>query len=158
VIRVGTSSKPGAIQYEENGEEVGYEYVCEVGRIDLLARHRKRSEWLVIELKRNQSSDTTVGQVLRYMGWVRRQLAKPGDKVRGLIIAHQADSSIQYALDSAPDVALNLYEVEFRLRAREPGVDGTRARRSPPGAKIVTDSVTGRFLPCSEFCAESRPK
>jgi hypothetical protein len=111
--------------YEENGEEVGYEYVCDVGRIDLLARHRKRSEWLVIELKRNQSSDTTVGQVLRYMGWVRRRLAKPGDKVRGLIIAHQADSSIQYALDSAPDVALNLYEVEFRLRAPEPGVDGT---------------------------------
>lgn len=106
--------------HEENGEEVGYEYVCDVGRIDLLARHCTAAEWLVIELKRGQSSDTTVGQVLRYMGWVRRRLAKPGEKVRGLIIAHQADLSIQYALDSIPDVELKLYEVEFRLRDADP--------------------------------------
>lgn len=102
--------------HEESGEEVGYEYSCEVGRIDLLARHRTRREWLVVELKRNQSSDVTVGQVLRYMGWVRRKLAKPGEKVRGMIIAHQADASLRYALESVSDVSLKLYEVEFKLR------------------------------------------
>jgi hypothetical protein len=57
-------------------EEAGYEYPCKVGRIDLLAKHKKKPQWLIIELKRNQSSDQTVGQVTRYMGWVRKELAK----------------------------------------------------------------------------------
>ena len=55
--------------YEEDGDpEAGYEYPCEVGRIDLLARHKAEPRWLVMELKRQQSNDQTVGQVLRYMG------------------------------------------------------------------------------------------
>jgi RecB family endonuclease NucS len=103
--------------YEEDGDpEAGYEYPCDVGRIDLLARHRAENRWLVIELKRNQSSDQTVGQVLRYMGWVGRNLAKPGEPVEGLVIAADADTSLRYALDVAPTVSLKLYEVEFRLK------------------------------------------
>lgn len=106
--------------YVEDGEEVGYEYRCEVGRIDLLGQHRTKREWLVVELKKNQTSDETVGQVLRYMGWVRKKLAKPGDSVRGLIIAHKADASIRYAISSVDSVDLNLYEVEFKLRPAGP--------------------------------------
>src|SRR5262249_35976603 len=34
-----------------------------------------RGRWLVIELKREQSTGQTVGQLLRYVGWVRRHLA-----------------------------------------------------------------------------------
>ena len=107
---------PDWILYVEDGEEVGYEYRCEIGRIDLLAQHTTKPEWLVVELKKNQTSDETVGQVLRYMGWVREKLAKPGDSVRGLIIAHKADASIRYAISSVDSVDLKLYEVEFKLR------------------------------------------
>lgn len=102
--------------HEEDGDaDAGYEYPTDIGRIDLLARHRSDPRWLVIELKRQQSSDQTVGQVLRYMGWVKKNLAKEGDKVEGLIVAHDRDDSVKYALDVTEGVSLKLYEVQFRL-------------------------------------------
>jgi len=100
---------------EEGDEEAGYEYPCDVGRIDLLARHKQKPCWLIIELKRNQSSDATVGQVLRYIGWVQKNLAHPNEEVRGLVIAHQADEAMLYALSAIPNVDLQLYQVEFHL-------------------------------------------
>jgi hypothetical protein len=76
--------------YEQDGEIVGYEYnTNEIGKIDLLAKHKTKPRWLVIELKRGQTSDETVGQVLRYMGWVEENLAEDGDSVHGLIIARE---------------------------------------------------------------------
>lgn len=103
--------------YEEDGDpEAGYEYPCDVGRIDLLAKHRTEPRWLIVELKRSQSSDQTVGQVLRYMGWIKQHLAAEAETVEGLIISHDADDPIRYALVIAANVRLKLYEVEFRLR------------------------------------------
>jgi RecB family endonuclease NucS len=102
---------------EEGNLEAGYEYPCGVGRIDILARHWKKRSWLVVELKRDQTSDTTVGQVLRYMGWVKHHLAAPGEQVAGLIIARQDDDALQYALSNVQGVDLQLYEVDFRLLA-----------------------------------------
>ena len=108
--------KEWAIYSEPGDDEAGYEYPCSIGRIDLLAKHRKEPRWLVVELKRNQSSDKTVGQALRYIGWVEENLAESSESVEGLIIAHQADESIRYALKTLSNVSLQLYEVEFRLR------------------------------------------
>ncbi len=102
--------------YEESDDpERGYEYPTDVGRIDILARHRSGQGWLVIELKRSQTADATVGQLLRYMGWVRLHLAKPGEPVRGLIIAREADQGLLYALSAVPDIDLQRYEVTFSL-------------------------------------------
>ncbi len=102
--------------YKEPGDdEAGYEYPCEVGRIDLLAKHRSKPLWLVIELKRNQTSDQTMGQLLRYIGWVKRNLAEDGEQVQGLIICHEADDGLKYALSTQTGVELRLYRVEFRL-------------------------------------------
>lgn len=79
---------------EPGDEEAGYEYPCDVGRIDLLFKHKAGPQWLVVELKRNQTSDQTIGQVLRYMGWVRQHLAEDGEMVRGLIICRDADKPL----------------------------------------------------------------
>jgi len=57
------------------------------GILDLLAKGRNGRDWLVIELKRDQGSDETVGQLLRYMGWVKEKLSEEKDVVHGLIIA-----------------------------------------------------------------------
>jgi len=101
---------------EQDGDQVGYEYPAgTIGSIDLLARHKTEPRWLVIELKRNQSSDATVGQILRYMGWAEEHLAKDGEKVEGMIIAHGKDEKIRYALKRVSDVRLMLYEVKFQL-------------------------------------------
>lgn len=50
------------------------------------------------------------------MGWVKEHLAEGEDTVQGLVIAHEADESIRYALAAVPNVELQLYEVEFRLK------------------------------------------
>lgn len=103
--------------YEEGGDIVGFEYnTGKVGRIDLLARHKSENRWLVIELKRNQSSDQTVGQVLRYMGWVSETLADADATIEGLVISHHSDPTIQYALKHVPNVKHLLYKVQFTLR------------------------------------------
>lgn len=105
---------------EQDGDVIGYKYQTDqVGEIDLLAKHKSEPRWLVIELKRNQTSDATVGQVLRYMGWVEEHLASDGEIVEGLIVAHSGDEKIRYALRHTSGVSLKLYEIDFRLK--EPG-------------------------------------
>lgn len=110
--------KEWEIYSEPDDNDAGYEYTTSIGRIDLLARHRKKSEWLVIELKRGQSSDETVGQVSRYMGWVRHNLAEKDDVVRGLIISHDADPSIFYSIAGLgiDTISVQTYELEFHLK------------------------------------------
>ncbi len=106
--------------YSEPGDDTaGYEYPTDVGRIDILARHKTRAEWLVIELKRGQSTDQTVGQVLRYMGWVRRKMARPDEKVKGMIIARNADKGLLYAVEAMGTERISVmeYEVQFQLKA-----------------------------------------
>jgi hypothetical protein len=107
--------KAWTLEIEDGDIQSGYEYPTGIGKIDLLARDRSGNDLLVIELKRNQTSDETVGQVLRYMGWVQEHMLEPGAAVHGLIIAHEADERIRYALKRAGDVDLKLYQVEFHL-------------------------------------------
>lgn len=103
--------------YSRDGEpEAGYEFRTSIGRIDLLTRHKVEPRWLVIELKREKSSDAVVGQVLRYMGWVRAHLAEEGETVEGLIVATEGDSQLHYAVSAATAVSFKSYEVEFRLK------------------------------------------
>lgn len=103
--------------YARDGEpDAGYEFRTPVGRIDLLARHRRDGSWLVIELKREKSSDAVVGQLLRYMGWVQKHLVESGEKVMGLIVATEGDPQLHYALQVVPSVTFKSYEVEFRLK------------------------------------------
>lgn len=102
--------------FVRDGEpDAGYEFPTPIGRIDLLAKHRREPRWLVIELKRDKSSDAVVGQILRYIGWIKAHLAQPGDAVEGLIIAARGEDKLHYALSVVPTVSFKSYEVEFRL-------------------------------------------
>ncbi|GEO02083.1 hypothetical protein NSE01_39150 [Novosphingobium sediminis] len=103
--------------YVRDGEpDAGYEFPTPIGRIDLLAKHKHESKWLVIELKRDKSSDAVVGQILRYIGWIRAHLAQPDETVEGLIIAARGEDKLHYALSAVPSVSFKSYEVEFRLK------------------------------------------
>ncbi len=104
--------------YKEPGDDfAGYEYPTDVGRIDILAKHREKPEWLVIELKRDQSTDKTIGQVLRYVGWVKRHMAGPKEIVRAMIISRSVDPAMIYALEALKGTPLTLmrYEIDFKL-------------------------------------------
>src|ERR1019366_4615950 len=56
----------------------GHQLSTPVGRLDLLAQDLDSGELVVIELMRGRTSDQVVGQAARYMGWIRQQLAQPG--------------------------------------------------------------------------------
>ena len=94
--------------------EWGRQYLTDVGVIDFLCEDASANELVVIELKRGKSSDRVVGQTLRYMGWVREQLA--GDRgVSGIIITHEYDDRVRYAVAELPNVEAWTYSVSFAL-------------------------------------------
>ncbi|HXL80931.1 MAG TPA: endonuclease NucS domain-containing protein [Pyrinomonadaceae bacterium] len=76
----------------------GQQYPTSVGPIDILATDPKGKSFVVIELKKARSSDHVVGQVLRYMGWVRENLCKDGQSVKGLVVSSEPDPKLTYAL------------------------------------------------------------
>lgn len=86
-----------------------------MGEIDILAKHKSEPRYLVIELKRNKTSDRVVGQILRYIGWARQELAEGDETVEGLIIAHEVDEKLEYALYATSDIKHMLYTVDFSL-------------------------------------------
>lgn len=98
----------------EDGELLSQQYRTDIGPIDILAKDKKTGSYVVIELKKDQTSDNTVGQVARYMGWIKKTM---GDKnVTGVIIAGQYDKKLDFALQAVPNVEVFLYEVHFDLR------------------------------------------
>lgn len=103
--------------YEEDGEAVGQQYATDAGPIDILAVSRDRMRLLVVELKRGRASDVVVGQTLRYMGYVKEQIAEPGQTVEGAIIALEDDRKLRWALAAVPNIRFYRYQVSFRLVA-----------------------------------------
>ena len=83
--------------------------------MDLLAVKKDKSELLVVELKRGKASDVVVGQVLRYMGFVKEDLAEPQQAVRGAIIALEDDLRIRRALAVTPSIQFFRYQISFKL-------------------------------------------
>ena len=69
--------------------------------LNILAKDKATKNYVVIELKRDQSSDDTFGQLTRYMGWVKRHLKD--ENVKGIIIAGRYDKKLDYALEYAPN-------------------------------------------------------
>ena len=73
----------------------GRQYSTPIGRIDLLCRSDDgRGEYVVIEIKAAEASDSVFGQILRYIGWVNRNL---GDDVRGIILASAFPETARYS-------------------------------------------------------------
>ena len=101
--------------YAEDGEPVGQQYPTDTGPMDLLAVKKDKSELLVVELKRGKASDVVVGQVLRYMGFVKEDLAESHQAVRGVIIALEDDLRIRRALAVTPNIQFFRYQISFKL-------------------------------------------
>ena len=98
----------------EDGDLKSQQYMTDIGRIDILAIDKKKGNYVVIELKRNQTSDDTVGQILRYMGWIQEK--KGDENVKGIIVAGKFDEKLYYAQKRAKDIEIFTYEVNFSLK------------------------------------------
>jgi len=98
----------------ENGELKSQQFKTDIGYIDLLVKEKNTGEYVVIELKRNQTSDTTVGQIMRYIGWVKTKLS-PEKDVKGIIIGYSNDEKLNYAISCVNNVEIFLYRINFSL-------------------------------------------
>jgi len=102
--------------YAEDGEQVGQQYPTDTGSMDILAVSKDQKTLLVIELKKGRASDSVVGQILRYMAFVRDELTEPDQQVRGAIIAKEEDIRFQRALSMVKNIDFYRYEVSFKLK------------------------------------------
>jgi hypothetical protein len=87
----------------QNAHE-GHYSTEDVGIMDFLCSDRNNN-FVVIELKR-KSTDTTLAQLCRYMGWVKENLAEEEQKVHGLIISESKDIRLEYAIKVVPNVEI----------------------------------------------------
>lgn len=101
--------------YEEDGDPVGQQYDTEsVGRIDLLCEDTSTGALVIIELKKGRQSDAVVGQLTRYMGWVKEHLAN-GRSVEGIVLTPDYDQRLRYAIKAIPGSRVLRYETRFEI-------------------------------------------
>ena len=85
----------------EDGIQQQYNMGLGVGRSDLICRDKKNN-FVVLELKAVPSSDVVVGQILRYMGYVRENWANEESKdVYGIILTPSFDEQLRLAANEA---------------------------------------------------------
>lgn len=100
----------------EDDEVFGQQFQTDTGPIDILAISKDHKELLVIELKKGKASDKVVGQVQRYMGYIKSDFLESDQNVKGIIIALEDDLSIKRALSVANDIKFYRYKVNFELQ------------------------------------------
>ncbi|MBU2018703.1 MAG: DUF1016 family protein [Bacteroidetes bacterium] len=101
--------------FEEDGELVGQQFPSDTGPIDILAISKDKKTLLVVELKKGRVSDNVVGQIQRYMGYVKDELAEPHQAVKGIIIGLEDDIRLTRALSVTSNIEFYKYEISFKL-------------------------------------------
>ena len=105
--------EPGLKLYQDEGI-TGIEFPVGGRFIDILAIDAKGS-LVVIELKVSRGYDRVVGQLMRYMAWIRRNQAEPGQQVRGVIVAREISEDLLLACSLLQGVQLFEYELSLKL-------------------------------------------
>jgi len=111
--RISIGGKSLRLFQDQTGRS-GREYPTAVGPIDILAVDADGA-FVVLELKLDRGPDRALGQLARYMGWVRANLST-GVEVRGVVVARRIDEKLRYAAATMPGVLLLEYQIDFRVR------------------------------------------
>ena len=69
----------------------------------------------MIELKKGRASDRVIGQIQRYMGYIKDEIAEDGQEVKGIIIAFEDDQRIRRALSVTNNIEFYRYGINFSL-------------------------------------------
>jgi hypothetical protein len=104
----------GLRMYEEEGI-TGIEFPVGGRFIDILATDAKGG-LVVIELKVSRGYDRVVGQLMRYVAWIKKNLAEPNQNVRGVIVAREISEDLLLACSMVPGVELFEYELSLSLK------------------------------------------
>jgi hypothetical protein len=130
----------------------GHQYSTPVGRLDFLCQDLDDGALVAIELKRGRPTDQVVGQLARYMGWLRQHLAEPPQAVDGIIVAHDIDPKLQYATAAVPGATVMSYDIAFstgrcKPRAHHRYDDQSGAMAAAGHQRLITPSRRGTFRP-----------
>jgi endonuclease len=109
--------EPGLQLYQEEGI-TGVEFPAGGRFLDILAVDAQK-RLTVIELKVSRGYDRVIGQILRYMAWIEKYHAEPGQPVRGIIVAREISEDLKLACSFLPTVSLYEYELSVALRKIE---------------------------------------
>lgn len=101
------------------GEQDGRQFPAGTWSIDFLALDEDDGSLVVVELKRGKTSDSTVGQLLRYINWVKENVAEEDRDVRGIIVGKEVDEALEYAVKNLDYVEVKTYRVDFQLLSFE---------------------------------------
>ena len=82
--------------------------------IDILALD-KENNYVIIELKVSRGYDRVVGQILRYMAWIKKNHADENQNVRGIIIAREISEDLLLACSTIPNIDLYEYKLSVSL-------------------------------------------
>lgn len=104
------------LYHDENGIP-GRQYSTDIGIIDLLCID-KDEKFVILEIKKEKGSDKTVGQITRYMGWVKENLANNRD-VRGIIIVHEIDEKLEYSAAVLSSIEVKYYKIDLKFAPKE---------------------------------------
>ena len=107
-----------ALELYQTDKHGGRRFPAGAWTIDFLARDRGTNDLVIIQLKRGDTSDSAVGQLLRYASWIREKVAAESQNVRGIIITKKADAALEYAVKNLAFVEVKTYEVDFHLRLK----------------------------------------
>lgn len=72
------------------------QYPTAIGPIDMLCKDAS-GRFVVVEVKAEEARDSVFGQVLRYIGWVHRNLDGGNKNVRGVILARAFPETARYS-------------------------------------------------------------
>jgi len=106
--------EPGLKLYEEE-DITGIEFPVGNRYIDILALDND-DNYVVIELKVSRGYDRVVGQLLRYMAWIRKNHSDEGQLVRGIIIAREVSEDLLLACSEISNIDLYEYQLSVSLK------------------------------------------
>jgi hypothetical protein len=115
--RIQVGNAPISLYKDSTGRS-GIEYPTAVGPIDILAVDTD-GNFFVFELKVGRGPDRAMGQLTRYMGWVKLELAN-NKSVRGIVVANSIDPKLRYSAAVMPNTLLLEYELDFKIRGVAP--------------------------------------
>lgn len=109
--------EPSLKLYSEEGI-AGVEFPVGGRFIDILAIDGSGG-YVLIELKVSKGYARVVGQLLRYMGWIKKNQAEPNQAVSGVIIAKQISTDLVLACSGLSSVSLFEYSLSVSVKRIE---------------------------------------
>jgi len=104
------------LYHDDNGIP-GRQYSTDIGIIDLLCID-KDNNFVILEIKKGKGSDKVIGQITRYMGWIKENLAN-NKVVRGTIIVHEIDKKLNYSASVLRNVEVRYYKINLKFITKE---------------------------------------